>query len=234
MQMLLGHVSCVLRAGKVLHRQAVAIDKPFSEIRLALEIMFEGIEGAGHLPVKSAQPPGSSSSSSGPGASKAGPASSADVQEECVEVGEIVRVRYRRANDTLGYDTHVVLEWAGGSKGDVVADAVLAVLLQTAGEPAGAAELELRRATALADGDVGAAVLAELQLAGMLLAAQFGPVDVNETTGQISWNVDGVEVVVDVVGGKVSCESEALRVRVEKVMLRIHEAMKPAALDFED
>jgi cleavage and polyadenylation specificity factor subunit 3 len=224
----------VLRAGKVLHRQAVAMDKPFSEIRLALEIMFEGIEGAGHLPVKSAQPPGSSSGSSGPGASKAGPGSSADVQEQCVEVGEIVRVRYRPANDTLGYDTHVVLEWAGGSKGDVVADAVLAVLLQTAGEPAGAAELEQRHAAALADGDVGAAVLAELQLAGMLLAAQFGPVDVNETTGQISWNVDGVDVVVDVIAGKVGCESEALRVRVEKVMLRIHEAMKPAALDFED
>jgi cleavage and polyadenylation specificity factor subunit 3 len=156
------------------------------------------------------------------------------VLEECVEVGEIVRVTYRPANNRLGYDTHVVLEWAGGSKGDVVADAVLAVLLQTAGEPEGAAELEQQRAAALADGDVAAALQAELQLAGMLLGAQFGSVDVNETTGQISWAVDGESVVVDVVGGKVSCGNEALRVRVDKVRQRIHEAMKPAALDFED
>jgi cleavage and polyadenylation specificity factor subunit 3 len=211
----------------VLQRQAVAIDKSFAEIRLALEIMFEGIEGSGHLPVKSAQPAAASSSSS----SDAGPG---DLQEECVEVGEIVRVRYRPGSTKLGYGSHVVLEWAGGSKGDVVADAVLAVLLQTAGEPAGAAELEQRRSAAMADGDVAAALAAEVQLAGMLLSAQFGPVDVQESTGHISWCVDGVEVSVDVVGHKVSCETEALRARVEKVMMRIHEAMKPAALDFED
>lgn len=225
-----------LAAGKVLHRQAVAINKPFSEIRLALEIMFEGVEGSGALPVKSAQSAGagSSSNSSGAGAGGSPSAAAGGVQEECVEVGEIVRVTYRPANSQLGYETHVVLEWAGGSKGDVFADAVLAVLLQTAGEPEGAAELEQRRAEAVADGDVAAALKAELQLAGMLLGAQFGPVDVNETTGQISWAVDGESVVVDVVGGKVSCGNEALRVRVDKVRQRIHEAMKPAALDFED
>lgn len=217
---------CVMwPAGKVLHRQAVAIDKPFSDIRLALEVMFEGIDGSGHFPVTTAQPPAAAA-----GSSKQGP----DTQEQCLEVGEIVRVRYRPANTALGYGTHVVLEWAGGSKGDVVADAVLAVLLQTAGEPAEAAAAEQRRQAALVSGDVAAAVAAELQLAGMLLAAQFGPVDVNETTGQISWAVDGVAVAVDVVGGKVSCESEALRGRVEKVMQRIQEALKPCALDFED
>ena len=41
-----------------------------------------------------------------------------------MEVGDVVRVRYRPANPELGYGSHVVLEWAGGSKGDVVADAV--------------------------------------------------------------------------------------------------------------
>jgi cleavage and polyadenylation specificity factor subunit 3 len=234
----------------VLHRQAVSINKSFSEVRLALEIMFEGIEGAGHLPVKTAYPlPSTSSPSSSSGGGNASSSSSADpaaaaagggiggaesIQEECVEVGAIIRVRYRPTNSELGYGSHVVLEWAGGSKGDVVADAVLAVLLQLAGEPEGASELEQQRAAALADGDVAAALTAELQLAGMLLSAQFGAVDVNETTGQISWSVDGAGVVVDVVGGKVSCENGALRVRVEKVMQRIHEAMKPAALDFED
>lgn len=208
----------------MLHRQAVAVSKPFSEIRLALEVMFEGIDGSGHLPVKTAQQQQQQSSA----------AADSDSQEQCVDVGDIVRVRYRPANSALGYDSHVVLEWSGGSKGDVVADAVLAVLLQTAAEPAGAAEAEQKRKEALASGDVAAAVAAELQLAGMLLAAQFGPVDVNETTGQISWSADGTQVVVDVVGSKVSCDSEPLRARIEKVMERIQEALKPCALGFED
>jgi cleavage and polyadenylation specificity factor subunit 3 len=209
-----------------MHRQAVAISKPFSEVRLALEVMFEGIEGSGCLPVKSVQSAaaadGSSSSSQPPDG------------EQAVCVGDIVMVRHRPGNPKLGYESHVVLEWAGGSKGDVVADAVLAVLLQAAGEPTGAAKAEASRQAALAAGDVAGALHAEMQLAGMLLAAQFGPVAVSEAAGQIRMQVDGVEVVVDHVAGKVACDSEPLRLRVEKVLQRITEALRPCALDFED
>jgi cleavage and polyadenylation specificity factor subunit 3 len=216
-------------AGKVMHRQAVAMSKPFSEVRLALEVMFEGIEGSGCLPVKSVQPAASSSSSS-----TGQQQQQQDDDEESVCVGDIVMVRYRPGNPALGYESHVVLEWAGGSKGDVVADAVLAVLLQAAGEPSGAAKAEAVRQAALAAGDVAGALHAEMQLAGMLLAAQFGPVAVSEAAGQIRMQVDGVEVVVDHVHGKVTCESEPLRGRVEKVLQRITEALRPCALDFED
>jgi cleavage and polyadenylation specificity factor subunit 3 len=211
-------------AGKVMHRQAVAISKPFSEVRLALEVMFEGIEGSGCLPVKSVQPAAAAGSSSG----------QPPDGELAVCVGDIVMVRYRPGNPALGYESHLVLEWAGGSKGDVVADAVLAVLLQAAGEPSGAAKAEAARQAALAAGDVSGALRAEMQLAGMLLAAQFGPVAVSEAAGQIRMQVDGVEVVVDHVHGKVASESEPLRVRVEKVLQRITEALRPCALDFED
>lgn len=225
------HMTCLLCAGKVLHRQAVPIDKPFSDIRLALEVMFEGIEGGGHLPVKSLSNTAATAASD----SITPPAAAAEQQpEQAVSVGDIVTVRYRPGNPQLGYDSHVVLEWAGGSKGDVVADAVLAVLLQTAGEPTGAAKAEAARQAALAAGDAAAAVQAEMQLAGLLLAAQFGPVKVNESAGQIVMNVDGVEVLVDHLLAKVTCESAGLKARVEKVMLRITEALKPCALDFED
>lgn len=219
-------------AGKVLHRQAVPIDKPFSDIRLALEVMFEGIEASGHLPVKSVNPPPAASAASSSNAAANPPQD--QQREEAVSVGDIVTVTYRLGNPTLGYDSHVVLEWAGGSKGDVVADAVLAVLLQTAGEPTGAAKAEAARQAALAAGDAAAAVQAEMQLAGMLLAAQFGPVKVNELAGQIEMSVDGVDVLVDHLHGKVTCESAGLKARVEKVMQRITEALKPCALDFED
>jgi cleavage and polyadenylation specificity factor subunit 3 len=223
-------LSLLQPAGKVMHRPAVAMSKPFSEVRLALEVMFEGIEGSGCLPVKSVQPAAAGSSSS----SSTGQQQQQEDEEQAVCVGDIVTVRYRPGNPSLGYESHVVLEWAGGSKGDVVADAVLAVLLQAAGEPSGAAKAEAARQAALAAGDVAGAFHAEMQLAGMLLAAQFGPVAVSEAAGQIQMQVDGVEVSVDHVHGKVACESEPLRVRVEKVLQRITEALRPCALDFED
>ena len=38
-----------LHPGTVVQRQSIALQKPFSEVRLALEIMFEGVTGAGDL-----------------------------------------------------------------------------------------------------------------------------------------------------------------------------------------
>eukprot|EP00879_Flechtneria_rotunda_P030549 GHRR01033195.1.p1 GENE.GHRR01033195.1~~GHRR01033195.1.p1 ORF type:complete len:643 (+),score=196.64 GHRR01033195.1:256-2184(+) len=232
-----------LTAGKVIHRQAVAINKPFQDIRLALEVMFEGIEGSGHLPVKTAQPAGtvSPSSSRSCGSSLDSGASEMvkpqvvpEESEQAVRVGDVVTVWYRPGNTALGYESHVVLEWAGGSKGDVVADAVLAVLLQTAGQPPAAAQAEdaLRKAVAVGDGS--AATEAEMQLAGALLAQQFGPADVNTTTGQIHLEVDGVGVLVEWVAGKVVSGNSGLQSRVERVLRRIEEALRPCALNFED
>jgi cleavage and polyadenylation specificity factor subunit 3 len=178
-----------------------------------------------------APPPAAAGEGGGGGGGAAG---QTQQQEEAVSVGDVVAVRYRRGQPAAGIDTHVVLEWAGGSKGDVVADAVLAVLLQTAGEPCGAALAEQRRQEALAAGDAKAALAAEVRLAAVLLEAQFGPVVVDEAAGTICWQVDGVAVTVHHAVGKVSCGCPVLRERLERVMTRIAEALKPCALDFED
>lgn len=50
-----------------------------------------------------------------------------------VVVGELVTVRYVPADDASGVVSHVVLEWEGGRQGDMVADAVVAVVLQVRG-----------------------------------------------------------------------------------------------------
>jgi cleavage and polyadenylation specificity factor subunit 3 len=121
-----------LYKGTVTQRQALATgDKPFTELRLALEVMFEGVEGAGTIPVSGASSPCPS------GGASRGPTPEPEEtphgpEELAVRVGDVVTVSYRAAASEpgLGGEAHVVLEWAGGRVGDAVADAVAAVLLQ--------------------------------------------------------------------------------------------------------
>ena len=247
-----------LSTGKVTHRQAIGLEKPFTDVRLALEIMFEGVDGAGHMPVKSGPSPTSSpgrvegggegeggkqqqqGAAAGAGPSSAGTGGGgggggALPGEEVVNVSGLVTVRYRPGVPAAGYGSHVLIEWQGGSKGDLVADAVIAVILQAAGEPPGASAAEEQRRKATAAGDAVGAAAAEMALTAALLRAQFGEVVVNEDLGIIKIVTDGVEVVVDHFGRKVACPgNEALRVRVERVVERVTEAMQPCVMDFED
>jgi cleavage and polyadenylation specificity factor subunit 3 len=243
-----------LSTGKVTHRQAIGLAKPFSDVRLALEIMFEGVDGAGHMPVKSGPSPtsspgrgeGQAGKQQDGGAAAAGPSYSAAAGgvggggeaggvDEVINVSGLVTVRYKPGVATAGYDSHVLVEWQGGSKGDLVADAVIAVILQAGGEPPGASAAEEQRRKALAAEDEVGAAAAEMALLAALLRAQFGDVVVNDDLGMIKIVTDGVEVVVDHFGRKVSCPgNEALRVRVEKVVDRVMEAMQPCVMDFED
>ncbi len=121
-----------------MHAQAVALDCSFSDLRLALEVMFEGVEGAGHLPVTTglASPSHTTTAKAAPTASGQ---ENADLeqqqqpqkqQEQAISIGGVVTVRYRPGNTAAGYESHVVLEWEGGVVGDMVADAVVAVILQ--------------------------------------------------------------------------------------------------------
>lgn len=70
-------------------RQAIPIERPFTEVRLALEIMFEGIEGSGSLPVTSMD---AASSSNRVLSSKA---ASTSFDTDSVQVGNIVQVTHR-------------------------------------------------------------------------------------------------------------------------------------------
>jgi cleavage and polyadenylation specificity factor subunit 3 len=151
-----------------------------------------------------------------------------------VSINDIVTVRYRPAAPLKGYGAHVVVEWEGGSQGDLLADAVIAVLLQAAEEPPAASAAEAARRAALQQGDAAGAAAAEMALAAELLKVQFGSVRVDVENGVLVVDLDGVECVVDAGLSKVSCADERLRQRVERVMQRVAEAMRPCTLDRED
>ncbi len=51
-------------------------------------------------------------------------------ESQAVVVGDAVTLSYVPADDVAGVDAHVVVEWEGGRHGDMVADAVIAVVLQ--------------------------------------------------------------------------------------------------------
>ena len=131
--------------------------KSFAELRLALEIMFEGVEGAGMLPVAGVDEvsegarggrgqmirswPNSplliSTTPLPPDQAGSASFSTAVGAASSVCVGELVTVSYREAGSAgggtgggAGSEAHVLVEWEGGRVGDTVADAVVAVLLQ--------------------------------------------------------------------------------------------------------
>ena len=72
-----------------------------------------------------------------------------------------------------------MLEWCGGSDADMVADAVVAVVLGAAGQPPGLPAIEVQRHQAMKAGDPEAAERAELGIITSLLGAQFGPARVD-------------------------------------------------------
>lgn len=78
-------------------------------MRLALEVMFEGTKGDTDL----AQVTASTSQEAG--------------VSQSLTVGNAVTISYKEEE---GCQPHVVLEWEGGSTSDMVADAVIAIILQ--------------------------------------------------------------------------------------------------------
>ena len=105
--------SCVV--AQVCHAQA--------QVRLALEVLFEGVQGV--VPdMGSVQ----ASSSSGSGSTANGKAMSA---VEVLRVADTLTLTRRPGGGAEA--PSVMLEWEGGPIGDVVADAVIAVILQVPG-----------------------------------------------------------------------------------------------------
>lgn len=145
-------------------------------MRLALEMMFEGTQGAGDLGRVDA------ADSSGRGGA------------QMLRIGDAVTLTFQPSEAAAsGASGTAVLEWCGGSDADMVADAVVAVVLQAAGQPPGLPAIEVQRHKALAAGDVEAAAAAEAGIITSLLGAQFGPARVD---------ADQVRVVLGWQGGK--------------------------------
>ena len=76
------------------------------QIRLALELMFEGVQGAGDL---------GGITGDGSGAS--------------LRIADAVTVS-RVPAAAAGGPSHLLLEWEGGAVGDMIADATVALILQ--------------------------------------------------------------------------------------------------------
>jgi cleavage and polyadenylation specificity factor subunit 3 len=131
------------------------------QVRLALEMMFEGTQGTGDLGRVNA-----TSSPTGKG--------------QVLRIGDAVTLTYQPPEPGSGSSGgQAILEWCGGSDADMVADAAVAVVLQAAGQPPGLPAIEVLRHKALAAGDSEAAERAELGIVTALLGAQFGPARVD-------------------------------------------------------
>lgn len=136
---------------------------------------------------------------------------------------------------------HVMLEWTGNSVNDMVADSVLAVILNIESSPA---SVKLTKsdhthshthgqphshASSSKDngGDEGLALVDrhpsdEFQDLVMFFESQFGGENVtqNEKTRTIEITMDGVHATIDCVHFTVQCEADALRHRAQNVLER--------------
>ena len=186
-----------LHPGTVVQRQSLALQErtSFSDIRLALELMFEGIQGTGDLGAVTC------------------------VDNKLLRIGDSVTVAYEEEK------RRVILEWTGGAEADMVADAVTAVVFQAAGQPPGVSEAEMARYNALKRGDEAAVGEAELGLIVALLGAQFGPAKLDTKQGMVFVDVDGKHVIVKRGEGEgemtVQCADEGLKKRVDKALGRL-------------
>lgn len=225
-----------LHTGGVLQRQALILDKPLAELRLALEVAFEGVEGHGAVPVRGSTAPAHAKADGAEAVKhEGGGAASSCPAAQVLDIGGVVSVTYHPpAAEEPGARPHVVVEWRGGSVGDTAADAVIAVILQVAGEPVAAARADAARRRAVAEGDVEGAAAAELQLAAALMRSQFGPTEVDAERQLLHVNVDNEMVLVDYAVGKVHGAAPRLQQRLEKALSRLAEAMRPTSLDFDD
>lgn len=227
----------------VRHRQLVPVDhRSFSDIRLALEATFEGVASV-RSRIEAADASGVSDTGgdavadSDAGGAAPGPSTSAvSSHVDSVRIGELVTVTYKpgsaggAASPSSDPGPHLILEWEGGTLADMLADGVVAVVLQQVGEPRALVAAEKARRSALDSSDLHAACLAELRIVAEMLQAQFGPVQVDEASLTLVLQSDGRVATVDHREQRVSSEDEGLRERVERAVRRVQDAMTPLAL----
>eukprot|EP00890_Picochlorum_soloecismus_P004992 jgi/Picsp_1/5494/NSC_02853-R1_protein len=209
-----------LHQGTVVQRQSLALHKPFSEVRLALEMAFEGIQGTCDI--------GTVKSVMQVQEKKAG--SSAVPQGEALRIGDSVTVTYDVKQDDQDCD-RVILEWVGSSESDMIADATIALILQAAGDPPGIFEAEEDMVKSIKSGDTEGAQKAETKLIAKLLHAQYGCAEINEKQGIIFVQVDDKHIIVNVRAATVQCADAALQTRVEKSLERLKAAIHPYRID---
>uniref|UniRef100_A0A7R9Y201 Cleavage and polyadenylation specificity factor subunit 3 n=1 Tax=Prasinoderma coloniale TaxID=156133 RepID=A0A7R9Y201_9VIRI len=228
------HTYTGLRRTTITQRQAVPCTRHFWEVRLAVEQLFEGVHS-----VRTAAPIEAASRSkvkvegdaakTEDGGKEVKPAAAAGSAGDPlkVSVGGKVTMTPNVTACTL------VLEWESDPVADMVADAIVAVVMQLEEEPAlAAAEENLRRARSREDAE--AAEAAELEILSALLAAQFGRVETDEELRLLTFSVDGIAVTVRHNDKSIECEDEGLRDRVQRALQRVETALFPVDLGEAD
>ena len=239
-----------LVSGTVTHRQALALAPgvSWSDVRLALELMFEGAGGRAELGGV-VSPPSPTASA---GKHLRSPSPGAAGSPAVIRVGGCVDVEHVPGGGPGGAG-QVVLSWAGGPGGDLVADAVVAVTLAAAGEPPAARAAEGARAAAAAAGDADGVAAAEACLLAALLGAQFGDARAVAEDGEggagaggavpasITVTCGGCVVDVCVKSGAVRPQeggeegpTAALADRVGRAAKRVRAALRPLGAEDEE
>lgn len=207
-----------LHTGSVTQRQSLSlVGRSFSDVRLALELTFDDVAAIEvvHNTDTLDNQEGKIDRS----------------EKDCdvtLRIGEGVTLTHSGRAD------RVLLEWIGGSKADLIADAVIAMILQSADEPAGICEIEESMFKSIKAGDTKSAMLEEMKLISQLLDVQFGSSTVDEKQGIIFLDVDGKHVILttDMDSGDVIVKSadSALKARVERAVSRMKAALLPTRL----
>ncbi|CAL8460817.1 g348 [Coccomyxa elongata] len=190
----------MLHPGRIIQRQVLSLKQPWTELRLALEVLIDGVQGVGDM------------------GSVSGNASG-----ETLRVASTVTLTHRPPDS-------VVMEWQGDPVSDAIADTVVAVILQSGDEPPAVSSAEVKRRKCLSAGDLEGAAAAEVALLTAVLDAQFGRAHIDPDQGLITVQVDDRHVAVECKTGKVECSDFALKARVETAVSRLMDALAPASL----
>lgn len=120
---------------------------------------------------------------------------------------------------------HALIEWSSDPLTDMIADAVLSVILQLEEEPEGLAEAEDAHKAAIAARDEAAAAAARLRIVAAMLGVQFGEPDVDDAAQTLRLRVDNVDAEVRYATRDVECADSAVKARVETALERIDMAI---------
>ncbi|KAK9801371.1 hypothetical protein WJX73_002407 [Symbiochloris irregularis] len=202
-----------LRPGRIVQQQTLALTCPFSQVRLALEVVFEGAGG-------------SSSPDLG--------CVTGSLDGNTLRVADAVLLVHT-PSPAPGVPARLALEWEAGNLADTVADAVVAVIMQASSEPEAAALAEAARMAALKAKDPEAAERAEADMIAALLSCQFGPCRADHERDVITLEVDGKVALIHAAKGQVECDDQTLAARLGRALTRIRAAMGPCqTTDYDD
>ena len=124
---------------------------------------------------------------------------------------------------------HALIEWYCEPLTDMIADAVLSVILQLEDEPKGLVEAEEMHKAAIAARDKTGAAAARLRIVAAMMGVQFGEPDVNEETQTLKMRIDNVNAEVKYATRDVECDDPGVKARVEVALERIDVAIADAS-----